>query len=273
LTMDTVPALSIIIPVRDEKDAIPALAAELTAAMAATDLLWECIWVDDGSADATVEQVAALQREDARHRGLSMKRGGGKSVAVAAGFRQARGSILAMLDGDGQDDPADLPALVKMLVDENLDMVVGCRRKRQDNLVRRLSSRIANRFRNWLTNENISDAGCGVRVFRRECVLAMPLFEGMHRFLPTLARVQGFDCIAECPVNHRPRTTGKAKYGVRNRLWVGLADTFAICWMQRRLMQPTVLASVPIGPATSRDKNQTGGGRTETHTDKERLEN
>ncbi|OPY67421.1 MAG: Undecaprenyl-phosphate 4-deoxy-4-formamido-L-arabinose transferase [Syntrophorhabdus sp. PtaU1.Bin002] len=156
------------------------------------------------------------------------------------GFQNTVGDIIATLDGDGQNDPADIPRLITLLQEHNADMVNGVRSKRNDSFVRKISSRIANGFRNWVTGDNITDVGCALRVFRSRCVKRIPVFKGMHRFFPTLVRIQGFSRIIESPVNHRPRTRGKTKYGIQNRLWVGLADLGAVKWMQSRLVFPEI---------------------------------
>ena len=138
------------------------------------------------------------------------------------------GDILATLDGDGQNDPADIPHLIEKLQKHDGDMVNGVRQKRYGPFVRKISSRIANNFRDWVTGDRVTDVGCSVRVFKLECVKRIPVFKGMHRFLPTLVRMQGYTHIMESPVNHRPRVRGKTKYGIQNRLWVGLTDLAAV---------------------------------------------
>ncbi|MBI4640177.1 MAG: glycosyltransferase family 2 protein [Candidatus Tectomicrobia bacterium] len=227
--------LSIVVPIRDEEANIEPLAEEISQAISSLNRKWECIWVDDGSTDGSLSALRSLHDKDQHHLFLSLDRNYGQSTALVAGFRVAKGAIIATLDGDGQNDPADLPALVMMIESREADMVNGVRMKRRDTLARRLSSQIANGFRNWLTREKISDVGCSVRAFRRECLEELPLFEGMHRFLPTLIRMKGWK-ITEVPVNHRPRSRGKTKYGIHNRLWVGLLDLFAVRWMQSRLI-------------------------------------
>jgi glycosyltransferase involved in cell wall biosynthesis len=229
----------VIVPVKDEEASVAELAAEVEAALASTPHLWECLWVNDGSTDSTLRVLQDLAARDPRQRWLDLDRNYGQSAAMAAGFAAARGDWFATLDGDGQNDPGDLPQLLARLEQGDVDMVNGVRQKRQDSLVRKFCSRLANRFRNWLTHEQVTDVGCSLRVFRRECVLDMPVFKGMHRFFPTLVRLRGFR-ITERPVNHRPRSKGKTKYGINNRLWVGIADTVAVCWMQRRFVQARV---------------------------------
>jgi glycosyltransferase involved in cell wall biosynthesis len=198
-------------------------------------IAWECVWVNDGSTDAT---PLVIDRLGGRHRHLDHVRSFGQSAALATGFRAASSAVLATLDGDGQNDPADLPRMFRRLQQENLDKVTRWRQNRHDDWVRRLSSRLANAYRNLLTGESIRDVGCAIRVFRREPALQVPVFKGMHRFFPTLFRMAGHNRIVEMPVNHRPRNRGTTKYGINNRLWVGLVDTLAVLWMRHRLVFP-----------------------------------
>lgn len=228
--------LSIIIPVKDEVENIAGLVEELEAAMAPVSYGWECVWVDDGSTDKTLEELKKLKRRRQHHEYITLSRNYGQAAAFHAGFCHARGRLLATMDGDGQNDPRDLPALVSRLLRDGLDMVNGVRIRRRDTVVRKICSRIANGFRNWMTGEQITDVGCSLRVFRRACVRHVPLFKGTHRFLPTLVRIQGWSKIVEMPVGHRPRRYGKTKYGIHNRLWVGLLDTLAVRWMQGRMV-------------------------------------
>lgn len=225
--------ITIIIPVKDEAENVEPLAEELTQAMACRDWSWECLWVDDGSTDRTLVRLQALAQSDSRHRYLSFDRNVGQSAALWAGFSAARGAILATMDGDGQNDPADIPRLADAVRQGGTDMANGYRQKRKDGLIRRISSRVANRFRTWMTGKSVRDVGCSTRAFRRECVAALPQFAGMHRFLPTLVMLQGFR-LSELPVNHRPRLRGSSKYTIGNRLWVGLADTLGVWWLRKR---------------------------------------
>jgi glycosyltransferase involved in cell wall biosynthesis len=232
--------LSIIIPVKDEVENIASLAEELEAAIASVSYSWECIWVDDGSTDSTIEQLKALNQRCPRHQYIVLSRNYGQAAALYTGFCNARGCLFATIDGDGQNDPEDLPVLVNRLVQDGLDVVQGVRQERKDTFIRRASSRIANAFRNCVTGENIADVGCSLRVFRHACVRHVSAFKGMHRFLPTLIRNQGYSKIVEMPVCHRPRKYGKTKYGIHNRLWVGLMDTLAVRWMQTRMVHAKV---------------------------------
>lgn len=231
--------LSIIVPVKDEAGNIEPLAREIEAALAAAEVdRWECIWVDDGSSDGTTVEVQRLVGREPRHRVVALDRNYGQSAALGAGFCAARGDLIATLDGDGQLDPADLPRLLELQRSGAADVVNGRRQRRQDGWLRRLSSRIGNGFRNRITGEQVADVGCSLRVMRRACVQHLLVFRGMHRFLPTLIRLNGYDRILEVPVRHRPRLRGQTKYGIRNRLWVGIQDTLAVRWLGRRLVAP-----------------------------------
>lgn len=232
--------LSIVIPVRDEAPNITALGTEIGLALKTAPWSWECVWVDDGSVDETREQIAELCAADPHHRCVLLDAPYGQSAALGVGFVSARGARIAMADGDGQNDPADIPRLVALAIEEDLDLVNSYRAKSRYGLVRRLSSRIANTFRNRLTGESVRDVGCSLRVIRRECLDGIFVFKGMHRFLPTLIRMNGYTRFAEVAVRHRPRWKGTSKYGISNRLWVGIADTLAVRWMSRRMISPRV---------------------------------
>lgn len=233
--------VSVIVPVFNEAENIESLWHEIVAALNRTKRRFEVLFVDDASTDGSAERLAALPagacRRTVRHR-----HNYGQSAALATGFRQARGVLIATLDGDGQNDPGDLPVLLAHLSATGADGVTGVRARRRDSLVKRISSRIANRFRDWVTGDRVSDSGCGIRVVRRACLAEMPVFNGMHRFLPTLMRAQGFR-VEELTVNHRPRLRGRSKYGVHDRLWRGLRDCFGIRWYLRRAV-PAVRAEV-----------------------------
>jgi dolichol-phosphate mannosyltransferase len=233
------PLVSIIVPVKDESENILSLADEISSALTPYGWDWECVWVDDGSQDETLLQLRSLHTRDPRHTYVSFERNYGQTAAMVAGWRTARGQILATIDGDGQNNPADLPPMIVRILTRQADMVNGVRVLRQDNWWRKLSSRIGNGFRNWLTHDHVTDVGCSIRAFRRECVALFPPFEGLHRFLPTVVRMQGWKSI-EVPVSHRPRLKGVTKYGVHNRLWKGLLDTFAVRWMQWRQIRYTI---------------------------------
>ncbi len=227
--------LSVVIPVHDEEANVCPLADETEDAL--KNLHWECIWVDDASTDHTLARLRELEaRSESHHRVLRFDEQRGQSAALIAGFKAALGGFVASLDGDGQNDPADLPRLLAIARSQELDMVNGVRVRRHDDWIRILSSRIGNGFRNLVTGDHITDVGCSTRVFKREYVDAIPHFNGMHRFLPTFVRAMGGK-IGEAPVSHRPRAKGLTKYGVGNRLFRGLADTFGVRWYARRAVK------------------------------------
>ncbi len=235
------PRLSIAVPVKDEEDNIRPLVEACREALGALYEHTELILVDDGSTDASLARIQEVAAEDPRVRWIQFEAGCGQSAALDAGFRAARGDYVAMMDADRQNDPADLPAMVERLDAGDCDCVCGIRAKRQDTWLRRISSRIGNGTRNWLTRESIRDVGCSLRVFRRELLDGLKMYQGMHRFLPTLLRLEGAR-IAEIPVRHHPRTRGQAKYGVWNRLFRGLRDIFAVRWMQSRHLRYRIQA-------------------------------
>ncbi len=226
--------LSVVVPVYNEEENIFPLAREIVAALETLPGGFELILVDDASADSTARLIRQL--EDVRVRGVFHRVNCGQSAAVASGFHVARGEWIGTLDGDGQNDPADLPVMLEQAIREQVDCVTGVRTKRQDTFVRRLSSRVANGYRNWITGDQVSDSGCGIRIVRRAALREIPVFNGLHRFLPTLLRGQGFT-VAERTVNHRERLRGTSKYGVHNRLWRGIRDCFGIRWYLARAVR------------------------------------
>jgi len=232
--------LSIIIPVRDEADNIPSLARELSEVMGEHTWSWECVWVNDGSTDDTQTILEDLARGDNRHRTIAFESNAGQSAALWAGFKASRGTIIATIDGDGQNDPRDIPRLVELIGSGRVDMANGYRVRRKDRPIRKVSSWIANAFRNAVTGKTVRDVGCSTRAFKRQCVECLPLFAGMHRFLPTLIGLQGYR-LGEFPVNHRPRLRGKSKYNISNRIWVGLVDTLGVFWLRKRAFRLLVL--------------------------------
>ena len=229
-----IPEISLVIPVYNEEENLPVLAEEIRRALSgpATAGRYEVVLVDDGSRDGSLAAMARLAAADPAFRVVRLARNSGQSAALAAGFRHARAPVVVTLDADLQNDPAEIPRLLAELADH--DVVCGVRANRRDTWVRRVSSRIANGVRNRLTGEHIADVGCTLRAMRAEHLADLPMFTGMHRFLPTLLRLQGARRIKEVPVHHRPRLHGQAKYNISNRIWRALADLFAVRWMQRR---------------------------------------
>ncbi len=228
--------LSIVIPVYNEADNVEPLLQEVTEALEGK-LVYEVLFVDDASSDDTVARLRTLQGSHPRLRVICHERNCGQSGAVLTGVRHARADWIATLDGDGQNDPADIPALIAArdayAGDDELKMVAGWRARRNDSWLKRISSRIANKVRGALLRDRTPDTGCGLKLFERETFLAIPHFDHMHRFLPALFRRSGVEII-NVKVNHRPRTRGKSKYGVMNRLWVGIVDIFGVMWLRRR---------------------------------------
>ncbi len=228
--------LSIVIPIYNEEENIIPLVGEILSALKDFKESYEILLVDDGSKDNSFPLMKQLHEEYPDIvQYVSFTENNGQTAAFIAGFRASRGRLVATLDGDRQNDPTDLPGMIDKLNTSDVDMVNGIRKKRQDNWVRKISSKIGNGFRNRLTKEQVSDVGCSIRVMKRECVAEIPCFNGLHRFFPTLVRMKGFK-ITEIPVNHRERTLGVSKYGVLNRAFVGFHDTLAVRWMLKRVL-------------------------------------
>jgi len=224
------PEVSIVVPAHNEAESLEALAGEIRRALDGGQA-YEVLFVDDGSTDRTPAVLRRLAEADGRVRVVRQRRRAGQSAALDAGFRRVRGAVVVTLDADLQNDPADIPRLLAEL--PGYDLVCGVRTRRRDDWVRRLSSRIANGVRNRLTGERIADVGCSLKAYRAEVLRRVPMYDGMHRFLPTLMRLAGAR-VKEVPVGHRPRLHGETKYGVGNRLWKGLADLAAVRWIERR---------------------------------------
>jgi len=224
--------LSIVIPIFNEKDNLVPVWDELAAALdKAAPGSHEVLFVDDGSSDGSSEILRRLRDGAPAIRVLRFPSNSGQSAAIFAGFRASRGRVVVTLDGDRQNDPADIPRLLEEL--RECDAVAGYRQRRADSLVRRLSSRIGNAVRNLVSGDDIIDTGCTLKAFRRECLADLPVFRGAHRFLPTLIRMAGFR-VRQGPVGHRPRVAGQAKYGIANRLIPATADLLAVRWMRSR---------------------------------------
>lgn len=231
--IDPAMTLSVVIPVYNEEACLPALEEELVAALAPLGIPYEVILVDDCSADRTPGLLREICARRPAFRALRFAENRGQSAAMAAGFRAARGAVTVTLDADLQNDPADIPALLERMGE--VDCVCGWRRKREDNWLRKLSSRIANGVRNWLSGETITDTGCSLKAYRTDLLQRIYLFRGAHRFLPTLLKMEGAS-VAEVPVNHRPRTRGESKYGVWNRLFRSFYDLLGVRWMKSRTL-------------------------------------
>lgn len=231
--------LSLVVPVYDERDNLPVLIEEIGRALGAgggRKRSYEIIAVDDGSTDGSHAVLTELQRTHPELRIVAFEANAGQTAAFAAGFRAARGRVIVTLDADLQNDPADVPALVDELDASGATAVVGYRVGRRDSGWKRLQSRIANGVRNRLNHESIRDTGCSLKAFRADAARALPLFNGMHRFLPTLIKLGG-GTVTEVPVRHRPRRAGRTKYGMWNRVWRSFVDALAVRWMQRRVLR------------------------------------
>jgi glycosyltransferase involved in cell wall biosynthesis len=220
------PAVSVIVPLYNEEENVPILQAELRAALRGVD--HEFIFVDDGSADRTVERIEAAPNL----RVIRFEKNAGQSAAIYAGLQAARGAILVLIDGDLQNDPADISKLVGE-VSRGADLVCGYRAQRRDTRVKRLTSRIANAVRSRYTKDGVRDTGCTLKAMRRECVDALVPFKGMHRFIPALIKDAGYRLV-EIPVNHRPRRFGQTKYGLGNRAVRATIDMFGVRWLLSR---------------------------------------
>lgn len=239
---EPVPAISVVVPVYDEEDNVGPLAEEIRAALAPLGRPWELIYVDDGSTDRTAEACAAVpQVRLVRH-----AHNRGQSAATLSGIRAARGTTIVTLDGDRQNDPAAIPALLQAL--DNHDAACGIRTPRQDSRWRRFGSRLAYRVRNALLRDGIVDIGCSLRAFPREVGLWLPPFDGLHRLMPALWVFMGLR-VAQLPVPHRPRAAGRSKYGNLRRGARGLFDLVGLCWLKRRLLAPPVLLPPQPPPA------------------------
>jgi dolichol-phosphate mannosyltransferase len=235
--------LSVVVPVKNEAENIEPLIREIVAAVS-TLADYEIVYVDDGSTDATLAELKRLAAELPQLKIVRHQASCGQSTAITSGSLAARFDWIATLDGDGQNDPADIPALLARLraarPEENLHMLAGWRANRRDTWFRRFSSKVANGVRSNLLKDATPDTGCGLKVFSRATFLRLPYFDHMHRFLPALVQRHG-GRVESVVVNHRPRERGTSKYGLHNRLWVGIVDLFGVMWLIRRARKPVVL--------------------------------
>ena len=227
--MNAAPEVSVVIPVCNEEENVGPLAREIVAAL--DGRIFEILFIDDGSTDGTAAALRALQRDIPQLRILSHSFRAGQSAAVCTGVRHARAGWIATLDGDGQNDPADIPALFAER--GNAELVMGNRVQRRDTWLRHAQSRVANGVRGWLLGDGTPDTGCGIKVMHRETFMDLPRFDHMHRFLPALFLRAG-KRVVSVPVKHRPRERGTSKYGLFDRLWVGIVDIFGVMWLRRR---------------------------------------
>jgi len=220
------PAVSVVVPLFNEEENVPILQGELTAALSGLD--YEIIFVDDGSTDGTARSIAP----DPRVRLLQFERNAGQSAAMYAGLNSARGDVAVLIDGDLQNDPADIPRLLAEM-ERGADLVCGYRAQRKDTVVKRITSRVANFVRSRFTKDGVRDTGCTLKAMKRECVTALLPFKGMHRFIPALVKGAGYRLV-EIPVNHRLRKFGLSKYGLGNRALRATTDMFGVRWLLSR---------------------------------------
>ena len=232
------PWISVVVPIKDERDNLVSLTDQLMKVLHAREeshqAPFEIIYVDDGSTDGSSQLLDRLAAEHASVIVLHFDRNYGQSSAFDAGFKRSTGALVVTMDGDLQNDPADIGTLLAYT--EKYDLVCGWRTERHDSLTRKISSRVANAVRSAVTGDHVHDTGCSLKVFRREVVDRLQLFVGMHRFFPALALMHGFT-VTEVPVRHHPRMHGISKYGVGNRLFKGLYDLLAVRWMQDRVLK------------------------------------
>jgi dolichol-phosphate mannosyltransferase len=237
-------AVSIVVPVRNEAENVAPLIAEIAAAL---DGRWshEIIYVNDGSTDATGERLVSAMKSRSNLRQMRHAASAGQSAAVRSGVRAARGAIVATLDGDGQNNPAFLPALISAIEQggEKVGLAAGQRVGRKDTGFKKIQSRIANTVRNAILHDGTRDTGCGLKAFRREVFLALPYFDGLHRFLPARVRREGYD-IVYVDVIDRPRHSGVSNYGFFDRLWIGIMDLAGVWWLIRRKKTTPVVTEV-----------------------------
>ncbi len=230
-------AVSAVVPVKNEAENILPLIAEIDAALRETGQDYEIIYVDDGSDDETPARLVSAKAQYPTVRIITHSNSCGQSAAVATGVRHARGRLIATLDGDGQNVPGDIPAMVALIGTATDLMVAGRRMKRRDTWIKRISSRIANKVRAALLNDDTPDTGCGLKVFPRRAFLELPYFNHMHRFLPALMQRHGYR-VTNHDVQHRHRAHGTSKYGTLDRLFVSISDIMGVMWLQRRMSRP-----------------------------------
>jgi glycosyltransferase involved in cell wall biosynthesis len=234
--MDESPYLSLVIPAYNEQENIPTLLTRVENSLKQLGKPFEVIIIDDGSTDETPKMLDEAMTRLPWLRVLRMRKNSGQSAAFEAGFDAARGQIIATIDADLQNDPEEIPRLVPLLDEKNVDMITGWRKERQDTNFRRWQSRQANRIRNWITEETVNDSASSLKLYRAHAIKGIKLFRGAHRYFPTLVKMRG-GTVFETPVKHSQRYAGTAKYGFGNRAFVGIYDLFGVRWMKKRYIR------------------------------------
>ncbi len=236
--------ISVVVPVKNEAENVGPLLQEIsTVLQGMPQVSYEIIFVDDGSTDQTPTILTGLAASFPALRILRHSRACGQSAAIYTGVRHAVYDYIVTLDGDGQNNPDDIPRFIEIFrktpVHKKIGMVIGCRLNRRDSVIRRISSRIANSIRAALLHDATPDSGCGLKMLPRDLFLRLPFFDHMHRFMPALVIREGY-AIESIPVHHRHRQAGVSKYGINNRLWVGIIDLFGVMWLIARLQRPDI---------------------------------
>lgn len=234
--MEAMPYLSLVIPCYNEEENVPTLLARVEASLQQTQKPFEVVLVDDGSTDSTPALLAEAMQKKPWLRVIRMAKNGGQSAAFEAGFEAARGQVIATIDADLQNDPEEIPRLLPMLDEQKVDMITGWRKERQDTRFRRWQSRQANKIRNWISKETVNDSASSLKLYRAHAIKGLRLFNGAHRFFPTLVKMRGYT-VYETPVKHSQRFAGTAKYGFRNRALRAFIDLLGIRWMKERTLR------------------------------------
>lgn len=235
-----VPEVSIVIPVYNEEENVPILASALVDVMEKGGYSYEVIFVDDGSTDDTELALKKICSENPNFKTIRFKRNSGQTAAMDAGFKGAMGKFVVSIDADLQNDPKDIPPLLDAL--QSYDLVCGWRYKRNDPWIKLISAKVANFVRNKLSDEDIKDIGCSLKAYRKECLVKIKLYNGLHRFLPTLFKMEGFT-VTEVKVSHFPRKHGVSKYGIRNRMFRAFYDLLVVRWMKKRRLNYEIVES------------------------------
>jgi len=231
--------VTVVLPVFNEKDSIEPLMSEIRESLEPLGKTYEVLFVDDGSGDGSVEVLRRLREKYDNVRLIELERNSGQSAALGAGFKAASGKIIVTLDSDGQNDPTDIVRVLEPIDKKEADAVCGVRIHRRDSWTKRKTSQFANWIRNKISGDFIQDTGCSLKAFRRECLNDFFYFNGMHRFFPTLIRMEGYR-VVEVPVNHRPRMRGQSKYSTRNRLIQPFLDLLAVRWMKDKRLNYSI---------------------------------